>query len=832
MSLLSLIGTLDQSGNFPDAHVSDLQTITTASGTYLLVTSGENGGLASYRINADASLSLVETELFSPYVSSGALAALTQFSVASTNYTLVAGYPGGMLMAREVMDDGTFGNSTLTILAQGSISTGALSFVPVDAPMGPVFYMAGDNAQGLERFQFDATMQFVSRTYFADTEDVYASGITAMERVPVGAATFLITASTEGGISSFRVDEGAGGALVPTGSIGADHGLGLNTPSAMTQLALSGSSFIAVLDAGSNALCLFRVNGNGALELTDFVLDKRHTRFADASAMTSFSIHEQNFIIVGGGDDGLSLFAVLGDGRLTHLEAVEDGLTTGLQNVSSISATVLADHVQITVSSQAEDMLTVYSIPIADFGNVINGADGGSTLTGTARNDRLTGGNGADQILAGMGDDILRDGFGSDQLWGGDGADIFVMDQDGQPDWIEDFEGGSDRLDLSGFTGFYSTSQFVFTATANGAQIEIFGETIHLINPLGLPFTLADIFPNGVTDPDRPPQSFTSESFGTETADNLLGTTGSDVIHAYFGNDFVDAGDGDDTIFGHGGFDLLSGKKGDDTIYGGAGHDDIYGGEGNDRLYGDTGSDLIGGGSGDDLIYGHGGSDALWGAAGNDEIYGGAGNDEIGGGDGVDHLVGGDQDDLIWTGAGSDNAWGGNGSDEIGGGLGDDVLYGDTGDDSLWGAAGNDTLYGGDGNDTIGSGPGTDTIHAGAGNDIIWAGPENDWVDGGDGNDLITTGPGNDLVFGGNGADTFEFADAFGTDTIADFDPGGDRLRLSESFWSGTLTPEEVVDQYGSLVQGSAVLDFGTHGQLILDGYADLAALQNTIDFI
>ncbi len=832
MGLLSLIGTVDQSIQFPDAHVSDLQTVTTANGTFLLVTSGENGGMASYRVNSDATVSLIETELFSPYASSGALDALTLLTVSSSTYVLFAGYPGGLLIAKELLADGTFAPSTLNILAQGSISTGVLSFVPLEGVENALLYMAGDNASGLETFEFDPAMQFVSRSYLADTDDLYAAEITAMETVSVGSSTFLITASAEGGISSFRVDETAGGVPVAAASVGMNHGLGLNTPTAMTQMEISGSSFIAVLDAGSNALAMFRINESGALELADFILDTRQTRFADASAMASFTANGSTFIIAGGGDDGLSLFTVLGDGQLVHLETIEDDLITGLQNVSAISATVLTANIQIAISSQAEDLLTLYAIPLAELGDVITGTSADDLLTGTHRNDTLTGGSGADQILAGTGDDVMRDGFGADHLWGGSGSDIFVMTQDGTSDWIEDFDPGTDRLDLSGFNGFYSTNQLSLTQTANGAEIELYGEILHLISSTGLPLSLSDIFPTGIPGPDRPPQSFTTELFGTDVADNLFGTNGDDVINAYVGNDVVNAGEGEDTIFGHGGFDLLSGKGGNDIIDGGAGHDDIYGGTGDDVLYGGTGDDLIGGGSGDDLIYGHAGSDALWGAAGNDEIHGGAGNDEIGGGNGIDHLVGGGNDDLIWTGAGDDNAWGGSGSDDIGGGDGNDTLYGGDGDDFVWGAADNDILHGEDGNDTIGAGPGTDTIHAGAGNDIIWAGPDDDWIDAGDGDDLITAGAGDDLIIGGAGADIFEFAEPFGTDTINDFDVAADRLRFSETLWPGTLTTEQLVDLYGGYDRGSAMLDFGTNGRLILDSFVDLAALPDAIEFI
>jgi serralysin len=68
------------------------------------------------------------------------------------------------------------------------------------------------------------------------------------------------------------------------------------------------------------------------------------------------------------------------------------------------------------------------------------------------------GGAGDDLLIAGGGDDLLVDGPGRDTMRGGPGADIFVFVSDGEPDRVENFELGIDRLDLSAFPGLYSVT--------------------------------------------------------------------------------------------------------------------------------------------------------------------------------------------------------------------------------------------------------------------------------------------------------------------------------------------------------------------------------------
>ena len=82
----------------------------------------------------------------------------------------------------------------------------------------------------------------------------------------------------------------------------------------------------------------------------------------------------------------------------------------------------------------------------------------------------------------------------------------------------------------------------------------------------------------------------------------------------------------------------------------------VDGGAGNDQIVGSSGDDILIGGTGDDQLQGRGGDDVLNGGAGNDIVQGDAGSDLINLGSGNDTATWfpGDGNDIIDGGSGSD----------------------------------------------------------------------------------------------------------------------------------------------------------------------------------
>ena len=130
---------------------------------------------------------------------------------------------------------------------------------------------------------------------------------------------------------------------------------------------------------------------------------------------------------------------------------------------------------------------------------------------------------------------------------------------------------------------------------------------------------------------------------------------------------------------------------------------------------------------------------------------------------------------------------GGSGKDNLTGTSGNDTLDGGKGKDELFGLDGNDLLFGGNGRDTLNGGKGDDTLNGGRGKDELYGLGGNDSLVGGNGRDTLDGGTGNDTLEGGRGRDLFVVAPDTGTDAIADFELGKDRIGLAEG-----LTFEEL----------------------------------------
>jgi Ca2+-binding RTX toxin-like protein len=101
----------------------------------------------------------------------------------------------------------------------------------------------------------------------------------------------------------------------------------------------------------------------------------------------------------------------------------------------------------------------------------------------------------------------------------------------------------------------------------------------------------------------------TCPGYAGDPRNQVVGTSGDDVLHGTTGNDIMCGLGGSDQLRGSGGNDLLVGSRGGDALYGGSGNDRLNGGSGPDRLFGGAGNDAMNGGLGSDQCSGGSGTD-------------------------------------------------------------------------------------------------------------------------------------------------------------------------------------------------------------------------------
>ena len=809
-------GTIQTGFDALDFAVSDILVLNDGGVATVFATSGENGGLASYTLSSGAVATFSDHVFYNPAWQAGVCDELSLIEDAAGTQHLIFGMTDSTSLGGYAVS----ASGDIGVLATfDGLDVATLCAKAVHVTGGDEILVAGTGT-GFASYTLDGT-GLQTQSVLADPATIFPGTISVFADVVVDGHAFTV-AATDGENAVIAFENTAAGPAV-TDVSGYAEGVGLMCPTAIEAAVVDGQTFVIVGSAmeANGALTVFHVDAAGALNPTDHVLDTLATRFGAVQDVTVTNVAGINFVLAGGGDDGLSLFILLPGGQLQHVDTLVDSLAAGLANVSALGATVLGDTLRVFASSQFEGMMTDISVGLQDLGVQLRAVPEGAALSGTDGDDVLVGGAGDDTLAGGAGDDILVDGAGFDDLTGGAGRDTFVFRADGVEDVIQDFDPALDRLDLSSWPMFRDRGGLVITETAFGATVTWRDETLALHGVAGALDTEA-VRSSVIQAIDRPidrSSAVLPEAGGTTIwagdDDNVItGTAEMVSVHLQGGNDsfetvfgdagtpgiFVDGGDGDDVITAAAGDDELVGGLGADVITGAGGDDILSGGAGDDEIFGDSGSDVIDGGDGDDVVSAGGDDDQITGGAGNDTLKGHRGDDTIHGGDGNDRILGGAGNDVMWgeagkdqliAGAGDDFLYGGlkhdklkgeDGADHLEGGDGNDRLVGGTGNDVLIGEAGVDALYGGDGDDqlsggddpdalygegdadTLSGGLGEDRLFGGLGNDILNGDEGRDELRGEDGDDVLHGGPDNDKLFGEAGDDQLFGGD--GTDMM------------------------------------------------------------------
>lgn len=434
----------------------------------LYAVTGPGGGISAYRIGANGLPVLADSLLFDPAFSAGSA---NRMAVTEDGAVLILGATPGGVMARALTADGGFGTGMVLPASAGAATT-----------------LAADGAGRLALSGSATTLL----SWPAGTVLAQAESADALSFASDGT---LLLATRDGTL--LRVGEDGS-----TDRIGADQGLAVNGATALVTIGAHGTEFALLAGAGSGSLSVAEITGASGMGLRDHILDTRTTRFATVQDVAAAEVNGQVFVVAGGGDDGLSLLTLLPDGRLVHLQALENGAAGGLGGVTRLAMGQTGGGLQVFALTDSGAGITTLSLPDAGSGTVLRG---GGTLTGSAGQDLLVAETGSAILSGGGGDDILVAGPGPTAMTGGAGADTFVMTAGGGPVSITDFNAGEDRLDLSDYMMLRAPSQLTVTPTGDGATIRYRTEEIRLHSATGAALEADDLFGPAFDWPDRMP---------------------------------------------------------------------------------------------------------------------------------------------------------------------------------------------------------------------------------------------------------------------------------------------------------------------------------------
>ncbi|WP_255471007.1 calcium-binding protein [Paracoccus sp. M683] len=761
-------------------RIADLFAADLAGNKVLVSATYVGGGLASFAIT-DADLPV------SPQAQWEYAASFTHMGEPELTLLTVRGQP--MLTLAGM---GNAAGHGLPLISGGGLGplTSLYSGVPLPADLtqlGQVATAAGTFLYAARRGEVEFTVYredaqgrlvAVDRSLMPLAPTMPHASLDKMISVQMQGETVIVAISGLGNFLASQRLDGAG-RIIRADYMTAQDGSGFNSPNDVAAVTVGGQVYLIVTSALSSSITTIRLLPDGGMIPVDHVVDELTTRFQGATALATVEVGGRAYVFVGGQDDGISMFTVLPDGRLLHLETLVDDNGMVLADISALQAIEVDGKIALFVTSATEAGVGQIVVDPGQIGIIRKNGIG--QIEGTGGNDMLRAGSGTTHIRGGAGDDILMTHRDPVMLWGGAGHDIFVATPVAGRILIWDYDPAEDRLDLTQLGMIRSIWQLSFSPFGKGIRIR-FGNTLIEIHSADGGTLLADLFTNEMFPITHyaPPDVETvilgsaaddllsatrggSEVYGLGGNDVLLGSAVEDALHGGEGNDTISGGAGDDTLLGEAGHDRVRGGDGNDLLEGGDGNDMLIGDGGNDLLQGDGGNDSLFGGEGDDSLNGLAGDDYLSGDQGNDLLDGGAGNDSLSGGDGNDRLTdslgdnimaGGAGNDTLIAGAGADRLSGGAGDDSVQAGNGNDTIEGGDGRDHLTGEAGDDSISGDGGNDTILGGLGHDWLHGGDGDDQIWGHQDDDVIHGGAGDDQIWGGSGNDLIRAGDGNDT------------------------------------------------------------------------------
>ncbi|WP_299031809.1 DUF4214 domain-containing protein [uncultured Sulfitobacter sp.] len=555
MSYIRHISTSRAGAETHVTGISDVVVHDTGRGLVSYSASGRDGGI----LVRDASLRVIDTADYRAAGGLGAPAQLHVTQIGGRDALLVSGPAQAGLSGYWL--DGS-GRITTRFDMAGPRVEALTALEMVEVGGQEYWFTAARGTAGITTWQQASGNRLVETAQVNVALQEAGNDIFALEHVQAGGRDYLMAVSAQGdGLHNFQL--GADGVARLVDSIDMRSGLGVDTPTHLSQLAFGGQAFVLVGSAGTSSVTVVAVAGNGSLRATDQVNDDLNTRFQSLSILESIVVDGRGYVLAGGADDGLTLMALLPTGRLVQLQTIADDLSTALTNPAA--ATLVEE----------DGMIVLYTAGLSDdaygasgtgrfeidpngggtSGQVLRGGAGADQLTGGAGADQIIGGGGDDRLQGGGGADIIVDGGGSDRMWGGAGADIFVLAGDGANDTIEDFELGVDRIDMSAMGRFYTIEALEFDSTRDGARLSINGETLILKTDDNSRLRPEDMQYDDLTGLWH--ISTAALPLGDQ---QLIGTTGRDMI------------------LGAEGADTIAGSSGADTIHGGSGNDMLIGG--------------------------------------------------------------------------------------------------------------------------------------------------------------------------------------------------------------------------------------------------------------
>ncbi|SDB59714.1 beta-propeller fold lactonase family protein, partial [Bauldia litoralis] len=153
--------------------------------------------------------------------------------------------------------------------------------------------------------------------------------------------------------------------LINTDSMDTQQTFGIDQPKSVSFRTIDGTTYLFVAGKGDEigSASVFSMGSDGVLTSIQHVFDGGPLELEGAASAVTAEIEGTVYLFVAGTtDDGLSVFAVGEDGRLTNVDNVADDGTLRLNGVNSVATATFGDTTFLIVASRIDGGISSYSI--------------------------------------------------------------------------------------------------------------------------------------------------------------------------------------------------------------------------------------------------------------------------------------------------------------------------------------------------------------------------------------------------------------------------------------------------------------------------------------
>lgn len=324
---------------------------------YVVMGSGAGGVLALYRWTGSSFVKVDEIDAGAEFGFSQLLG-ISITEEGATEAKIALHGRGGSEVAILTVSDTGFGQSS----DNGAMTYRGLdSMVAMDVAGNEFLILPQSNGSGLAVLSADVADDYAEINLIDDSATMALGDVVAIETIVVNGTSFVIaTSAFDAGVSVFSIDQSGG--LTHRDTVNPGDGSGFSLSQNLAVASFANADFAVLASAGSSSLTVFRVMEDGTLVETDHLIDTLETRFQSASHVKTIEVDGRIFVIAAGSDDGVSILELSPDGEIAHIGAIEDDFETALQNVSGLDVMADGTEMNIVVTSDADNGMSVYDV--------------------------------------------------------------------------------------------------------------------------------------------------------------------------------------------------------------------------------------------------------------------------------------------------------------------------------------------------------------------------------------------------------------------------------------------------------------------------------------